>query len=138
MAAAEAPIRGGDASVKLRDPATSGLLDALTLGVYGFFWFHFVNTELAALGRARGMSELGDDPQRSTLAMFPGILLLVPALVAFHNTRGRIRAAQRLAGIEPAGRSVLASVVLFVLFPIGIYLEQTELGKVWAAETEAP
>ena len=135
MAAPEAQIKDGDASVKLRDPARSGIYDALTLGVYGILWFAFVNRELADLGRARGTAELGDDPTKSALAMFPGLLVLVPALVSWHNFRGRVRAAQRQAGIEPAGRSMLTSVVLFVLFPIGIYVEQTELGKVWAAET---
>jgi uncharacterized protein DUF4234 len=135
MAADEAPIKGGDGRVKLRNPAISGLLDALTLGVYGVFWFYFVNTELTALGRARGTSELGDDPTKSLLAMFPGMLVLVPAAVSFHNTRGRIRAAQRQAGVDPAGRNVLASVLLFVLFPIGIYVEQRQLNRVWAAET---
>ena len=134
VAAIAAPIRDADASVKLRDPARSGLFDLLTLGIYGIFWFYYVNRELADLGRARGTSELGDDPQKSLLAMFPGLLVLVPAAVSFHNFRGRVRAAQRLAGVEPASRSALASVVLLVLFPIGIYVEQTELGKVWARE----
>ena len=138
MAVPEAKIKGGDGSVRLRDPARSGIFDALTLGVYGMFWFHHVNHELAALGRARGTAELGDDPGKSSRAMFPGILLLfIPAGVSFHNFRGRVRAAQRLAGVEPAGRSVLSSVLLFVLFPIGIYREQGELAKVWAAETTA-
>lgn len=135
MAAPEARIRDGEGSVKLRDPVRSGVYDALTLGVYGIFWFHYVNHELAALGRARGTAELGDDPGKSSRAMFPGLLVLIPALVSFHNFRGRVRAAQRLAGIEPAGHGALASVVLFVLFPIGIYVEQGELAKVWAAES---
>jgi hypothetical protein len=135
MAAAEVPIRDGDQRVKLRNPAVSGLLDALTLGIYGVFWFYFVNVELAALGRARSTTELGDDPQRSLMAMFPGMLVLVPAIVSFHNTRGRVRAAQRQAGVEPASRNALASVLLFVLFPIGIYVEQKQLNRVWAAET---
>jgi uncharacterized protein DUF4234 len=132
--ATEALVRDGDASVKLRNPVKSGLLDALTLGVYGIFWFYYVNRELADLGRARGTTELGVDPQKSLLAMFPGLLVLVPAILAFHNFRGRVRAAQRIAGIEPASRSAPASVGLFILFPIGIYVEQTELGKVWAKE----
>jgi hypothetical protein len=132
-----ARIKDGDASVKLRDPARSGIYDALTLGVYGVFWFAFVNRELAALGSARGRTaELGDDPGKSTLAMFPGLLLLVPALVSFHNFRGRVRAAQGVAGIEPADHGVLSSIVLFILFPVGIYVEQRELGRVWAAEAE--
>ena len=130
-----AAIRDGDAQVKLREPALSGVFDALTLGIYGVFWFYFINVELAALGRARDTSELGDDPTKSLLAMFPGMLVLVPAIVAFHNTRGRIRAAQRLAGVDPAGLNVAASIVLFLLFPIGIYVEQKQLNRVWATET---
>lgn len=130
-----ATIRDGGSEVKLREPALSALFDALTLGIYGIFWFYFVNTELAELGRARGTDELGDDPTKSLLAMFPGMLVLVPAVVSFHNTRGRIRAAQRRAGIEAAGQNVVASIVLFVLFPIGIYVEQKQLNRVWATET---
>lgn len=136
MAAPVATIRDGEGSIKLRDPVRSGIFDAITLGIYGMFWFGFVNHELAALGRARAASELGTDPSRSSLAMFPGILLLfIPAGVAFHRFRGRVRAAQRLAGIEPAAMSVGSSILLFVLFPIGIHREQTELNRVWAAET---
>lgn len=125
--------------MKVRDPVRSGIYDALTLGVYGVVWFAFVNRELAALGRARGRStELGADPGRSTLAMFPGLLLLVPAAVSFHNFRGRVRAAQRGAGLEAPAYGALSSVVLFLLFPVGVYLEQRELNRVWAAEAETP
>ncbi|HEX8066654.1 MAG TPA: DUF4234 domain-containing protein [Thermoleophilaceae bacterium] len=136
MAPPEVAIRGGDARVKLRNPVTSAVLDAVTLGVYGFFWYFYVNRELAALGRARGTSELGDNPRNSLLALFPGILVLVPALISMLNTGERVEAAQRLAGRETSINTAAATIAMLVFFPIGIYYVQTELNKVWEVETE--
>ena len=137
MAVAEVPIKGGDENVKLRNPVTSALLDVVTIGIYGLFWYFYVNKELAALGRARGrQQELGENPTNSLLALIPGILVIVPAVISFYNCGERVAAAQRGAGLEPSINSAVATVALFIFFPAGIYYVQTELNKVWEREAE--
>jgi hypothetical protein len=133
MAQQVLPIHGSAATVKVRDPLTSALLDAVTLGVYGFFWYFYVNRELAALGAARGTKELGESPRTSLLALLPGLLLIVPAAISLHNTARRTQAARRLAGEAPEISAMLAAVLLLFLFPVGIWYVQRELNAVWAA-----
>jgi hypothetical protein len=137
MAAQELQVSGGEAVVKLRDPVRSALLDVVTLGVYGFFWYFYVNRELAALGRARGRVELGDSPGTSLLAILPGLLLIVPAVVSFRNTARRVQAARRLAGEQPTISAGLAAAILLFVFPLGIWYVQRELNTVWPGETDA-
>jgi hypothetical protein len=134
MAASELRVKDGGPLVKLRDPVHSALLDLVTIGVYGFFWYFYVNRELAALGRARGTAELGLKPGRSLLAVLPGVVLIVPTLVSLHNTVRRVQAARRLAGGEPAISASLATILL--ILPVGIWYLQRELNRVWLAEAE--
>ena len=139
MAAELRQIRDGDAAetIKLRSPLNSALFDAVTIGIYGFYWYYAVNRELADLGRARDTDELGTNPTNSFLAIFPGFFLLVPFLISGYNTGVRVKAAQRVAGIEQTVNPVIGLVAMVILFPVGIAYLQTELNKVWEAETEA-
>jgi len=124
--------------VKVRDPVRSGVLDLVTLGVYGVCWYFYVNRELASLGRARGRAELGDSPGTSLLALFPGLLLIVPAVISFRNTVRRVQAASRLAGREPTiSASLGLSALLLLVFPVGVWYVQRELNEVWLAEASA-
>ena len=66
--------------VKLRDPIMVVVLTVVTFGIYHLFWWYYANRELADYGRARGVDELGDNPTMSVLALFPGGLLIVPAV----------------------------------------------------------
>src|SRR5215210_6912539 len=70
MAAPEVQLKNGDARVKIRNPVTCLILDIVTLGIYGLFWWYYTNRELADLGRARGTDELGDNPTNSVLALW--------------------------------------------------------------------
>ena len=136
MPVPEATIRGADARVKLRNPLTSGLLDLITVGIYGIYWYYQVHREMADLGRARGTAELGENPTNSLLALMPGAFVLVPAVITLWNAGKRGQAAQRLAGqAEPQLNNVLAFVLLLLLAPVGIWYFQSELNKVWQAET---
>jgi hypothetical protein len=136
MAAEERRIRGGDATVKVRSPVNGALLDAVTIGIYGFYWYYQVNKELAALGRARGTQELGTKPMNSFWAIMPGFLVLVPFLISGYNTGERVQAAQRGSGAGESINPIVAIVLMFVFFPIGIFYTQKELNRVWEAETE--
>ncbi len=130
-------IRGGDATVKLRSPVNAALISFFTIGLYVLWWYYAINKELADLGRARGTEELGTKPFNSFLALFPGGLVLVPSLISDYNTGNRILAAQRGSGAGESVNPIIVPVLLFVFWPIGVFYTQSELNKVWAAETEA-
>ena len=83
---------------KIRNPILVVVFTIITLGIYQVFWWYYANRELADYGRARGTKELGDNPTMSTLALFPGALIVVPAIWTFVTTFKRIQAAQRLNG----------------------------------------
>lgn len=136
MAPPELQIRGGDATVKLRNPVTSAILDAVTIGIYGFYWYYAINKELAALGRARGTTELGEKPMNSFWAIMPGFLVLIPFLISGYNTGERVQAAQRGSGAGESINPIVAIVAMAAFFPIGVFYVQQELNKVWERETE--
>jgi len=135
MPAPEATIKNGDGRIKLRNPVNAGLLDFFTIGIYGLYWYYQVNREMADLGRARGTAELGDNPTNSLLALIPGGLVIVPAVISMWNTCKRVQAAQRIAGqAEPQLNNVVAFVLMIVFAPVGIWYIQPELNKVWEVE----
>jgi len=115
------------------------LLDLVTLGIYGFVWYYRVHRELADLGRARGTSELGDSPRTSLLAVMPGFLLVVPLVVSFWNAPQRVAAAQQLMGSPEPQRvnTVLAFILMLIVFPAGAAYMQAQLNRVWAAQGAA-
>jgi hypothetical protein len=136
MAAPEATIQGGDARVKLRNPVNSAIFDLITFGIYGIYWYYQVNREMADLGRARGTAELGDNPTNSLLALIPGGLIIVPAVISMWNTCNRVLAALRLSGqAQPQFNNVLGFILLLLLAPVGVWYIQSELNKVWQVET---
>ena len=60
------------AVAKIRNPILVVVFSLITLGIYQVFWWYYANREMADYGRARGTNELGDNPAKSTLALFPG------------------------------------------------------------------
>src|SRR5918911_4214058 len=95
---------GGRATAKIRNILTPALLPIVTLGIYLVCWWYFINRELADYGRTRGTQELGDNPTLSTLALFPGAIVVVPAIWTTVTTFRRVQAAQRLRGGTPLNR----------------------------------
>jgi hypothetical protein len=96
----ELQIRDSEDRVKIRSPWAAALLPIITLGIYHLVWWYRVNKELADFGRARGY-DLGQNPTMSLLAVFPGALIIVPALVSYWRGTQRMQAAARVAGQEP-------------------------------------
>jgi hypothetical protein len=138
MAVPEVPLKNGE-MVKVRNPVTSAVLDVVTFGIYGIFWYFYVNREMSRLGRVHGTTELGENPTNSVLAVVPGFILIVPTIITYWNTSKRAQAAQRVAGApEPSLNNVLAFILMLFLFPVAIWYVQSELNKVWATEAEAP
>jgi hypothetical protein len=138
MAAPEVPLKTGGANVKLRNPVTVLLLDLVTIGIYGLFWWYYVNREMADLGRAKGTSELGENPTNSVLAIFPGALIIVPAIITMINTGKRVKAGQRLSGQREEANEWIGLLLLLVFAPVGLWYLQEQLNKVWEVEAEAP
>jgi hypothetical protein len=138
MAAPEVPLKSGGAKIKLRNPVTVLLLDLVTLGIYGLFWWYYANREMADLGRAKGTTELGENPTNSVLALFPGGLIIVPAIITMINTGKRVKAAQRLAGRQEEANEWIGLLLILVFAPVGLWYFQEQLNKVWEVEAEAP
>ena len=134
--AEEVPIAGSGAAAKKRNPWGVFGLTLITLGIYLLFWWYYVNKEMVELGRAKGTDELGDSPGTSVLALFPGGLIIVPALVSYYRGTQRMQAAARLTGAEPANGwiALILFLVLGLAFPP--YL-QSSLNKVWDAQLPA-
>jgi hypothetical protein len=123
------------AVAKIRNPIMVVVFTIITLGIYQVFWWYFANRELADYGRARGTSELGDNPTKSTLALFPGALIVVPALWTLVTTFQRIQAAQRITGKVPIN-GWLGLVIFLVISPVLVGYMQSGLNSAWKTLAE--
>jgi len=122
------------AVAKIRNPILVVVFSFITLGIYQVFWWYYANRELADYGRARGTNELGDNPTKSTLALFPGALIVVPAIWTMVTTFKRVQAAQRLTGQMPIN-GWLGLVIVLVISPVLVGYMQSGLNSAWTAAT---
>ena len=123
-------------TAKVRGPITVAVLSIVTLGIYVLFWWYFINREMADYGRARSAKELGDSPATSVLALFPGGLVVVPAIWTTVTTFQRIQAAQRLNGQTPIN-GWLGFVLVLVFSPAFYGYMQSGLNSAWRATADA-
>jgi heme/copper-type cytochrome/quinol oxidase subunit 2 len=130
--AQQVQIPGANATAKIRNPIAVAILVVVTLGIYGLVWWYFINREMADYGRAKGTSELGNSPTKSLLAVFPGGLIIVPAIWTTITTFKRVQAAQRFAGVQPIN-GWLGLVVYLVFAPAYDGYMQSGLNSVWEA-----
>jgi len=131
--AEEVQIAGGSSNAKIRNPLGVLGLTLITLGIYFFFWWYFINREMRDLGKARGV-DLGESPGQSVLAISLGALIIVPAIVTEWRTSGRVQRAQEAVGVERPASGPVIFVLLFLISPVGIWYMQSELNKVWRAQ----
>ena len=136
--AEEIQIAGTEAKAKIRSPWAPALLPIITLGIYFWFWYYYVNREMADLGRAKNTDELGDSPGKSLLAVTVGALIIVPAIISIVHTAQRMQKAQRLSGVEPQLNGWLALLLALVFSPAFYGYEQSELNKAWRAQSAPP
>ena len=129
-------IAGTGATAKVRNVVAVALLPFVTFFIYLICWWYFINRELADYGRAKGTSELGDSPGMSTLALFPGALLIVPAIWTTVTTFKRVQAAQRLAGETPLN-GWIGLILYLVISPAFYAYMQSGLNGVWKAQAQA-
>jgi hypothetical protein len=101
-------------------------LTFITVGIYGLYWYYKVNQEILAYTKDDTIS-----PARSLLAVFPGVLIIVPPLIAYYNTANHIVRMQQQRGlpslISPA-LGVLLAIVIWI--GIGAYMQE-HLNRVW-------
>jgi hypothetical protein len=128
--AQEVPIPGAEKPAKIRSPWAPALLPIITLGIYLFFWWYFINREMADYGKAKGSNELGDSPGKSVLAITLGALIIVPAIISIINTFKRAQKAQQLAGQEPLN-GWIGLILYIVLSPAFFAYLQSGLNNVW-------
>ena len=73
------------------------LLALFTFGIYGIIWYYRVCKELGEWSGGR----IHTDPTTSVLAVTLGACVVVPPIVSWVGTLGRIREAQQMAGLPP-------------------------------------
>jgi hypothetical protein len=130
----ELQIRNTQEHVKVRSPWAVALLPIITLGIYHLVWWYRVNRELRDFGRAKGY-DLGQSPTASLLALFPGGIIVVPALISYWRGTKRVQGAARIAGKEPPSGWI--ALILYLLISLGFYAYlQVSLNDVWRTEAE--
>ena len=122
-------------TAKIRNPIAVAIFGLITLGIYIIFWWYYVNKEMADYGRSKNTNELGDNPTKSTLALFPGALIIVPALWTTVTTFQRVQAAQRLTVQSPIN-GWLGLVLYIVIVPAYWGYMQSGLNSAWRAAVE--
>ena len=128
--AEEVQIANTGSTAKIRNVVGVAVLTIITLGIYGIFWWYFINREMADYGSSLGTGELGDSPAKSTLALFPGGLVVVPAIWTTVTTFKRVQASQRLSR-QPQLNGWLALVIYLVISPVLLSYMQSGLNGVW-------
>ena len=126
-------IEGAGTEAKVRNPLGVVGLSIITLGIYGIFWYYFLNKEMAQMGRARETDDLGDSPGKSVLAITLGALIIVPAFISLYNAWKRLNSGERLTGltgVEPG----LGLLLWIFIGPVAQYLFQSNWNKVLKAQ----
>jgi hypothetical protein len=134
--AQEVQIPGASSTAKIRNPIAVAIFAVITLGIYVLYWWYSANREMADYGRAKGTDELGDSPMKSLLAVFPGGLIIVPAIWTTITTFQRVQKAQELAGRPPIN-GWLGFVIYIVFWPAFVAYMQSGLNGVWEAGDSA-
>jgi hypothetical protein len=131
----EMKLRGTDHEVKVRNPWAVALLPIITLGIYHLVWWYKINKELKAYGEAKGY-DLGQSPVNSLLALFPGGIIVIPALVTYWRGTKRVQGASKVAGREPVSGWI--SIILYLLLAPAFWAYlQVSLNNIWEQEAEA-
>ncbi|MFL5873246.1 MAG: DUF4234 domain-containing protein [Solirubrobacterales bacterium] len=130
----EMKIRGTEHEVKVRNPWAVALLPIITLGIYHLVWWYKINKELKAYGEAKGF-DLGQNPTNSVLALFPGGIIVIPALVSYWRGTKRVMGAAKVTGQEPVSGWI--SIILYLLLAPAFWAYlQVSLNHVWEQEAE--
>jgi hypothetical protein len=127
-------IRGSEDKVKIRSPWAAALLPIITLGIYHLVWWYRINRELRDYGQVKGY-DLGQSPTNSLLALFPGGIIIIPALITYWRGTVRVQGAARLGGYEPVNGWIVLILYLFLAPAMWAYL-QSSLNTLWRSEAD--
>ena len=127
-------IPGAQSTAKVRNPLGVVGLSIITLGIYTFFWWYFVNREMADFGKAQGSEECGTSPGKSVLAVTLGAFLIVPVLMSYFKGFKRLNATNALAGTSGNFDAGLGLLIWLFVSPIALYIFQMNLNKAWEAQ----
>jgi hypothetical protein len=135
--AEEIAIRGSNYPAKERNPLGVIGLSLITLGIYAIFHYYFINKELAELGKARGTTELGENPMMSVLAFIPGFILIIPPYVSLWNTWKRQQKARQMFGVQEGIDNVPGFLLHVFIGPVGQYFLQRGQNGTLEAQSRA-
>jgi hypothetical protein len=124
---------GAARPAKIRSAVWVAILAVVTLLIYIFFWWYFINREMADYGRRLGTAELGDSPGKSTLAITLGALVIVPAVWTTVTTFKRVQALQRLTGEANPINGWIGLILAVVITPALYGYMQSGLNSSWQA-----
>jgi len=133
--AQEMTIRGTQDPVKVRNPWAVALLPIVTLGIYHLVWWYRINRELRDYGYAKEQN-LGQNPTNSVLALFPGGIVIVPALITYWRGFKRVQTASGLAGKAQANGWIALVFYLVLPFALWAYI-QVSLNEIWEQDADA-
>jgi hypothetical protein len=130
--ATELRIPESDETVKVRNPWAVALLPFVTFGIYHLVWWYRINKEMKAYGEPLGY-DLGRNPTNSVLALFPGGLIIVPALITYWRGTVRVQGTEALADREPLN-GWLVLLLWVIIQPAMWAFLQVSLNRVWEQE----
>ncbi len=107
-------------------------LSFITIGIYGLYWYYKINQELQRFERDDTIS-----PSRSLVALFPGGIIIVPAIIAVYNTGLHIQKAEQRLGVQSQiSPALLAILVLVFSIALGPYAQE-HMNRIWDAGSMA-
>ena len=129
---------GAAKPAKIRSPVAVAILTFVTVFIYLFFWWYFINREMADYGKQRGTADLGDNPTKSVLAISLGLLVIVPFVWTIVTTFKRVQALQRLTGETQPINGWIGLILAVVIEPALFGYMQSGLNSSWKAVTARP
>ncbi len=132
--AEQVQIRPNGPVVKRRNPWGVLGLSIITLGIYYWFYWYYINREMRDVGDAKGV-DLGQSPATSVVALTIGAFIIVPPFVTIWNTGRRMEHTQRTLGVDNTGSGplfFLLHLVPIVSLYAPVYLQQ-QLNRAWDA-----
>ena len=123
-----------EADAQVRHPAVVVVATIFTFGLYSIWWWYGANRDMATIGRARGVRDLGDKPGLSALAFAGGVFtVFVSTAITIVTTGLRVQRTQRLAGQAPMNLWLYLALTVVTLGLGGMYYVQQQLNAAVAA-----